>query len=184
MFTSYRKREIRHFYVVVVQWRKKEIRRNVQKWWCTCKVVSFLPIYTQCFFAVLSWRRRLRCPVLPLKVSLAVMRELKKYLLTDTVQPYCAGACATPKLVSFKGFNCREPGKTGDDLSLPRSISLAARPNRSTTRRDQIWIVMLHFLEFLYSCVAIRRLFSQATGTPVLIPIFSTNIPDSFIWEP
>ena len=33
------------------------------------------------------------------------------------------------------GFNCREPGKTGDDVSLPRSISLAARSNRSTTRR-------------------------------------------------
>ena len=180
MFTFYRKREIRHFYVVVVQWRKKEIQKGDAR----AKCVFFLLIYTQCLFAILSWRRRLRCPVLPLKVSLAVMRELKKYLLTDTVQPYCAGACATPKLVSFKGFNCREPGKTGDDLSLPRSISLAARPNRSTTQRGQIWIVMRHFLEFLYSCVAIRRLFSQATGTPVLIPIFSTNIPDSFIWEP
>ena len=81
VFTSYRKREIRHFYVVVVQWRKKEIRRNVQK--RVMHVQScffFFPIYTQCFFAVLSWRRRLRCPVLPLKVSLAVMRELKKYL--------------------------------------------------------------------------------------------------------
>ena len=81
VFTSYRKREIRHFYVVVVQWRKKEIRRNVHK--RVMHVQScffFLPIYTQCFFAVLSWRRRLRCPVLPLKVSLAVMRELKKYL--------------------------------------------------------------------------------------------------------
>ena len=78
-----------------------------KKGWCTCKIVFFLLIYTQCLFAILSWRRRLRCPVLPLKVSLAVMRELKKYLLKDTVQPYCAGACATPKLVSFEGFNCR-----------------------------------------------------------------------------
>ena len=47
VFTSYRKREIRHFYVVVVQWRKKEIRRNVQK--RVMHVQScffFLPIYT------------------------------------------------------------------------------------------------------------------------------------------
>ena len=67
--------EIRHFYVVVVQWRKKEIQKGDAR----AKCFFFLLIYTQCLFAILSWRRRLRCPVLPLKVSFAVMRELKKY---------------------------------------------------------------------------------------------------------
>ena len=33
--TSSVKREIRHFHVLVVQWRQ----RNVQKAWCTCKIV-------------------------------------------------------------------------------------------------------------------------------------------------
>ena len=35
VFTSSTQREIRHFHVVVVQWRQ----RNVQKKWCTCKIV-------------------------------------------------------------------------------------------------------------------------------------------------
>ena len=35
LFTSSTNREIRHFHVVGVQWRQ----RNVQKAWCTCKVV-------------------------------------------------------------------------------------------------------------------------------------------------
>ena len=39
VFTSSTKREIRYFYVAVVRWRQ----RNVQKAWCTCRVVV-LPI--------------------------------------------------------------------------------------------------------------------------------------------
>ena len=35
MFTSFTKCEVRHFHLVVVQWRQ----RNVQKVWCTCKVI-------------------------------------------------------------------------------------------------------------------------------------------------
>ena len=46
MFTFFTKREIRHFHVVVVQWRL----RNVQKAWCTCKIVVFscqaIPFFT------------------------------------------------------------------------------------------------------------------------------------------
>ena len=46
VFTT--KREIRHFHVVVVQRRQ----RNVQKAWCTWKVIV-LSISTYCFFPVL-----------------------------------------------------------------------------------------------------------------------------------
>ena len=38
-YTSSTEREIRHFHVVVLQWRQ----RNVQRVWCTCKV-SVLPL--------------------------------------------------------------------------------------------------------------------------------------------
>ena len=47
LYTSSIKREIRHFHVVVVQWRQ----RNVQKTLCTCKVVVLLKSVS--FFDVL-----------------------------------------------------------------------------------------------------------------------------------
>ena len=120
------------------------------------------------------WRYRLR-------LCVNWRNIYKKILYSHTVLEHVQ----RPNWSPLRGLIAGSLGKqVHDDLSLPRSISLAARPNRSTTRRGQIWIGMRHFLEFMYSCVAIRRLFSQATGTPVLIPIFSTNIPDSFIWEP
>ena len=50
-----------HFHVAVVQWRQ----RNVQKAWCTCKVVILL-IKPNCFFAVL--------------VAVAVVKALELWL--------------------------------------------------------------------------------------------------------
>ena len=52
VFPSSTKREIRHFHVEVVKRRE----RNLQKAWCTCKVVVLLikPIAFRCF----RWRRR------------------------------------------------------------------------------------------------------------------------------
>ena len=51
LFTSFTKPEIRHFHVVVVQWRQ----RNLQNAWCTSKVVV-LPCQAIAFL-ILSRRR-------------------------------------------------------------------------------------------------------------------------------
>ena len=53
----FEKREFRHFLVVVMQRRQ----RNVQKAWCTCKVVVFANINLLLFFCRSRCRRPRRC---------------------------------------------------------------------------------------------------------------------------
>ena len=43
LFTSSIKRGIRHFHVVSVQWRQRNVQKSVMHSWCTCRVVV-LPI--------------------------------------------------------------------------------------------------------------------------------------------
>ena len=68
VFTSFKKREIRQFYVVVVQWRPNYVQKNVM-------------LVESCCFANLSqlrlcrsrWRHRRRCLIKPPNVKIRVL---------------------------------------------------------------------------------------------------------------
>ena len=61
LYTSSIKRENRHFHVVVVQWRQ----RNVQKNWYTCKVVGLLKSAAFFTLSLPSSSSDLKVPVMP-----------------------------------------------------------------------------------------------------------------------
>ena len=60
VFTSSTKREIRHFHVVIVQWR----REMYKKAWCTCKIVVLLiQTFFRCRYRCLRRSRCLSSPI-------------------------------------------------------------------------------------------------------------------------
>ena len=56
VFTSSTKREIRHFHVVVVQWRQRNVQKSVMHEQSCC-LANLNPL----FFCRSPWRRRRRC---------------------------------------------------------------------------------------------------------------------------
>ena len=140
------------------------------KGWCTCKVVSFfcqsipsaflrflvdVAVFVAQFY---PWRYRLR-------LCVNWRNIYKKILYSHTVLEHVQRPNWSPLWGLIAG-------------SLGKQVMTCHYPDQFRWRHDQTealpgvaWVVMRHFLEFLYSCVAIRRLFSQATGTPVLISI-------------